>query len=90
VEENVKVEVRAIGVPTPTPTPCLFPSPACTAFVCAPRGRELLLMREFVEEVVAPGKVVFLIVLLFWSRRSAGQAPIWAEQEIVGAGEKHW
>ena len=40
-------------------------------------------MREFVDGVLVPGKVVLLIVLLFWSRGSAGQAPIWAEQEIV-------
>ena len=40
-------------------------------------------MREFVDGVLVPGKVVLLIVLLVWSRGSAGQAPIWAEQEIV-------
>src|SRR5712671_2833385 len=76
VEENVNVEVRAIGVPTPTPTPCLFPSPACTALVCAPRKR--LLVREVVEKFLARREIVVFIVLPFWSRVRPRQAPIWA------------
>src|SRR3979490_1732325 len=78
VEENVNVLVRAIGVPTPTPTPCLFPSPACTALVCAPRGR------AFIFDL---GIVVFM-VLPFWGHRSGGQAPIWADWEIRARSRK--
>src|SRR6266851_5877275 len=69
VEENVNVLVRAIAVPTPTPTPCLFPSPAWTALVWEPRGR------EFVVFMVRP----------FWTRISSRQAPIWAGKEQVPA-----
>jgi hypothetical protein len=73
VEENVNVLVRAIGVPTPTPTPCLFPSPACTAFVCGPRVRPFV-EREFAvlsvlelvdgEVVVSREDVVFMVLPL--------------------------
>src|SRR6266576_2886414 len=76
VEEKVNVEVRAIGVPTPTPTPCLFPSPACTALVCAPRKR--LLVRDVVERFLARREIVVFIVLPLWSRVRSRQAPIWA------------
>src|SRR6267142_1961673 len=77
VEENVNVLVRAIGVPTPTPTPCLFPSPACTAFVCEPRSREFLLgvERDLLVEVV---------VFMAWplcSCLAQQQAPIWADRK---------
>src|SRR5258708_34083252 len=78
VEENVNVLVRPIGVPTPTPTPCLFPSPACTALVCAPRSR------AFTFDV---GIVVFM-VLPFWGHRSGGQAPIWADWKIRARSRK--
>src|SRR6266404_3641866 len=79
VEENVNVEVRAIGVPTPTPTPCLFPSPACTALVCAPRSR------AFTFDV---GNVVFMVLPL-WGHRSGGQAPIWADWKIRARSRKN-
>src|SRR5229473_5334998 len=79
VEENVNVLVRAIGVPTPTPTPCLFPSPACTALVWEPRGRAPLLVREFVEEVLARREVVVFMVPPVCRRISPRQAPIWAD-----------
>src|ERR1700682_147846 len=78
VEENVNVLVRAIGVPTPTPTPCLFPSPACTAFVWGPRGREGAVAREL---VVLREDVVF-IVPPFCNRLARQQAPIWAAEKL--------
>src|SRR5258706_9818745 len=87
VDENVNVLVRAIGVPTPTPTPCLFPSPACTAFVCAPRTREFLPARNFFvldEPVVVDEDLVFM-ALPFWVRISPQQAPIWADAKTQGA-----
>src|SRR5580765_5264348 len=83
VEENVNVLVRAIGVPTPTPTPCLFPSPACTALVCEPRGRALLRVREFVEEVLPRREVVVFMVPPVCSRISPRQAPIWADRKVL-------
>jgi hypothetical protein len=73
VEENVNVLVRAIAVPTPTPTPCLFPSPAWTAFVCEPRGREVVFEREGLTFIVLP----------FCGRIGPRQAPIWAGKKRV-------
>src|SRR5258708_37535312 len=84
VEEKVNVEVRAIGVPTPTPTPWLFPSPACTALVCAPRKR--LLGREVVEEFLARREIVVFMVLPFWIHIRPRQAPISAVSPRAGRG----
>src|SRR5712671_357046 len=86
VEENVNVLVRAIGVPTPTPTPCLFPSPACTALVCAPRERESVC--EAVRARAPWREVVVFMVSPVCSRIVPQQAPIWADWKIRPGRER--
>src|SRR5208282_2246700 len=68
VEENVKVDVRQIGVPTGAPTPCRGGSPPWMAIVWVPR------LCGFDLEAS-----IFFIATPFWTHISTRQAPIWRQ-----------